>query len=94
MEIQHLDDGKNGRFFMLADGKEQAFMTYVHAGPGKFIIDHTVVMPANEGKGLGKQLVEAAVTFARENNYKIMPLCPFTKAVFDKAPEKYADVQF
>lgn len=94
MEIQQLDDGKNGRFFMLADGKEQAFMTYVHAGPGKFIIDHTVVMPANEGKGLGKQLVEAAVAFARENHYKIMPLCPFTKAVFDKAPEKYADVQF
>ncbi|UPT67586.1 MAG: hypothetical protein M0D57_02620 [Sphingobacteriales bacterium JAD_PAG50586_3] len=43
MEIQHTDDGKNGRFFMLADDTEQAFMTYVHAGPGKFIIDHTVV---------------------------------------------------
>ncbi|UPT69264.1 MAG: N-acetyltransferase [Sphingobacteriales bacterium JAD_PAG50586_3] len=39
-------------------------------------------------------MVEAAATFARENHYKIVPLCPFTKAVFDKAPEKYADVQF
>lgn len=94
MQIQHTDDGRNGRFFILENGAEIAFLTYVHAGPGKFIVEHTIVSPDHGGKGLGKQLVDAAVAFARENHYKIVPQCPFTQAVFEKAPDKYADVLF
>jgi len=62
-------------------------MTFVFAGEDKIIIDHTGVNPGNEGKGLGKQMVAQAVTYARENNIKIIPLCPFAKKVFDKTPE-------
>jgi hypothetical protein len=32
-------------------------------------------------------MVAQAVTYARENNIKIIPLCPFAKKVFDKTPE-------
>jgi len=35
--------------------------------------------------------VAAAVDYARTNGWKILPLCPFAKSVFDKTPE-YADV--
>jgi predicted GNAT family acetyltransferase len=28
-----------------------------------------------------------AVQYARENNLKILPLCPFAKSVFDKTEE-------
>lgn len=94
MQIHHTDDGKDGRFFILENGKEIAFMTYVHAGPGKFIIEHTIVGDEHGGKGLGKQLVDAAAAFARDKHYKIVPVCYFAKAVFEKAPEQYADVVF
>lgn len=93
MEIKHTDDGSKGIFYIEEDGKRIAFMTYVHAGPGKFIIDHTIVEPGNEGKGLGKQLVEAGVVYAQKNHMKIIPICSFAKKVFDNTPE-YAEVLF
>jgi len=78
---------KNGHFFVSVDGKEEAKMTFVFAGNDTFIIDHTEVNPGHNGKGFGKKMVDRAVDFARENNYKIIPLCPFAKSVFDKTPE-------
>ena len=51
------------------------------------IIDHTEVKTEYSGKGIGKQLVMAAVEFARSRNVKILPLCPFAKAIFGKIPE-------
>lgn len=66
-------------------------MHYVWAGEKKLIIDHTEVAEAFEGRGLGKQLVKAAVLYARANDIKIVPLCPFAKGVFDRV-EEYSDV--
>ena len=94
MHIQHRDSETKGVFFAEEDGKRVAEMTYVHAGPGKIIIDHTEVHASQEGKGVGKLLLNAAVNYARENELKILPLCPFAKAMMEKAPEKYADVMF
>ncbi|MCZ8167824.1 hypothetical protein SAMN05444377_1262 [Flavobacterium fontis] len=86
--IVHLEQNdKNGFFQITIDGTEQGRMTFVYAGPDKIIIDHTEVRPGNEGKGLGKKMVTAAVEMARANGLKILPLCPFAKAVFDKTPE-------
>jgi len=93
MEVKHSNAERNGVFYIEENGVRQAEMTYVWANTDKFIIDHTEVFPGNEGKGLGKILVQAAVDYARANNFKIMPLCPFAKKVFDKTPE-YADVRF
>lgn len=93
MELKHNFNEKNGRFWIEEDGKELAEMTYVFAGETKFIIEHTEVFSGNEGKGLGKQLVKAAVDFAREKGFKILPLCPYAKAVFEKTPD-YSDVLF
>ena len=93
MEVQQKEDGTKGTFYIQDSGMEAAAMYYVYAGTDKFIIDHTEVSPAYEGKGLGKQLVRAAVDFARAKGLKIIPLCPYAKSVFEKVPE-YADVLF
>jgi hypothetical protein len=92
MDILQKDDGKKGKFYIEQNGTVLAEMTYVWAG-NKIIIDHTEVSDTLAGKGIGKQLVHKAVEFAREKNLKIMPLCPFAKAVFDKV-EAYNDVLF
>lgn len=91
MEIKKSDDKHKGMFYMEDQGKRIAYMTFTYVDDKKFSIDHTVVEPGNEGKGLGKKLVAAGVEFARENNYKIQPLCSYAKAVMEKIPE-YADV--
>ncbi|RAR47771.1 GNAT family N-acetyltransferase [Flavobacterium lacus] len=78
---------KNGCFKATIDGKTEAKMTFVFAGNDKIIIDQAEVNPGNNGKGLGKKMVEQAVLFARAKNLKIIPLCPFAKSVFDKTKE-------
>lgn len=87
MEVKLEITEKNGYFYVSIDGKTEAKMTFVFAGNDKIIIDHTEVNPGNNGKGLGKKMVEQAVSFAREKNITIIPLCPFAKSVFDKTPE-------
>jgi len=91
MEVKHNKGKTNGVFYMEDNGKQISTMSYVFRNEKTFVIEHTVVDPDYGGKGLGKQLVKAAVEFARENDYKIIPLCPFAKSIFGKAPE-FSDV--
>jgi hypothetical protein len=87
MNIQRIEHGSKGAFIIKENNERLAEMTYSKAGDKMVIIDHTEVSDALRGKGAGKQLVNAAVEYARANQLKILPLCPFAKAVFDKTPE-------
>ena len=87
LEIKHKDSETRGEFLAFFDGKKAGLMTYSWIGKDQFIIDHTQVEEAYNGKGFGKAMVYKAVEFAREKNIKIIPLCPFAKAMFDKNEE-------
>lgn len=87
MNIQQHNTETKGAFRAMDNETAAGEMTYVWAGTDKFIIDHTEVDEAYNGKGIGKQLLMKAVEFARENNLKIIPLCPFAKRMFDRMPE-------
>ncbi|EID74706.1 GNAT family N-acetyltransferase [Imtechella halotolerans] len=82
--ITQVDQGRKGYFLAQEDTNEAGRMTYTWAGTGKFIIDHTEVNSDFSGRGVGKKMVMQAVLYARENDLKILPLCPFAKSVFDK----------
>lgn len=86
-EVKLSENDKNGFFYIEVEGRTEAKLTFVFAGEGKFILDHTEVNEGNNGKGYGKKLVMKAVEHARENGYKIIPLCPYAKSVFEKTPE-------
>lgn len=83
-EIKREDDGVKGRFVIYEDGKEAGEIIYNWPAKDKFIIEHTEVGKEFGGKGYGKKLVMAAVDFARKNNVRIIPLCPYAKSVFDR----------
>ena len=89
-EIRHERAAHRGAFFIERDGERLAVMSYTVAG-SRVIIDHTDVNDRLRGSGVGKKLVNAAVDWARKENARLMPLCPFAKTVFDKTPE-YSDV--
>lgn len=84
MEINHRKEENKGAFIATENAAKVGEMTYSKAGDTLIIIDHTEVDSAFGGQGVGKKMVLAAVDFARENNIKILPLCPFAKAAFDK----------
>ena len=89
-EIRHERSGHKGAFAWLRDGERLAEMTYTVAGT-RIIIDHTDVDDRLRGTGAGAKLDAAAVEWARKENARLMPLCPFARSVFDKTPE-YQDV--
>lgn len=93
MEVKHIEDGKKGFFFIEENNKKIGTIIYVFSGDTKLIIESTEVDPGHEGKGLGKQLVNAVAEFARKRNYKILPVCPYAKAVLEKS-DAYKDVLF
>ena len=87
--VEH--DMANKRFLIRVKGRTAAEMTYVTSSPELSIIDHTLVNHDYRGQGLGDKLVKAMVEYARENGIKIIPLCPFAKAQFERHSD-YADV--
>ncbi|SFD26967.1 hypothetical protein SAMN05518672_1011375 [Chitinophaga sp. CF118] len=87
MLIQQKETEGKGMFYVSIDGKVLAEMSYTMPAPDKMIIDHTDVDASLSGKGVGIQLLHALVDYARTENIKIIPLCPFAKAIFNKRPE-------
>lgn len=83
-----LEDGPSkGRYVGRVDALPDAQMTFSRANPRLVIIDHTEVPDEMRGMGVGKSLVAAIVADAREKGFKIIPLCPFAKATFERTPE-------
>ena len=66
------------------------FMDY-HLKPGLITLMHTEVDRAAEGKGVGSQLVAAALEDIRSRGLSILALCPFVRAYIRRHPE-YADL--
>ena len=84
MKIQHQQNGNRGSFFVEDGARRFAEMVYVLAGPQKMIIEHTEVDDSLQGQGVGIMLLEALVDFVRKENIKVVPVCPFAKAKFQK----------
>jgi uncharacterized protein len=89
-EITRTDGSSGGAYCLNIDGNS-AEMTFSRASPKLIIIDHTEVPQALRGRGIGERLVARAVADAREQDFKIVPLCPFAAAQFRKHPD-FADV--
>lgn len=91
-EITHEDNGQKGRFYMHAGNADLAQMVYLWSGKDKIIIEHTEVDEQLKGQGAGKKLLVQLVAWARDKHLKIIPLCPFAKAMMEKNTEEYKDV--
>jgi predicted GNAT family acetyltransferase len=66
------------------DGIELGEMTFMQPNDDYYIIAHTGVSPEAKGLGVGKKMVAYFVEYVKQQNKKILPLCPFAKAEFDK----------
>ena len=90
MEIKIIEDHTKGCAVAKENEEVAGKMSYSIASAHFIIIDHTEVDSSFKGKGVGKQLLYKIVEMARERNIKILPLCPFAKAMF----KKQADIQY
>ncbi|MEW9502863.1 GNAT family N-acetyltransferase [Jeotgalibacillus marinus] len=86
--MENIIKGKN-KFYIEKEDQMVAEITFVSTGAERLIIDHTFVSEQLRGEGIAEKLVERVVTLAREENKKIIPLCPFAKSQFDKKNQYY-----
>lgn len=76
-----------GRYVGRIGGVEgEAELTFSRANPQLVIADHTGTPDSMRGMGVAKALVERLIADARAEGFKIVPLCPFVKAQFDRNP--------
>ena len=77
-----------GRYEARIAGKDATGeLTYRKLGVDAIVAEHTGVPQALRGKGIATALVERLVEDARTEGFKIVPKCPFVKALFDQHPE-------
>lgn len=81
--VEH-NEAKN-RFEIHVEGKT-GVLDYTRQGDA-LAMNHTGVPPALEGRGLGSQLVRAALDHAREQRLKVYPHCSFVRTYIERHPE-------
>jgi predicted GNAT family acetyltransferase len=78
--------------FQLIENNEKLGEMVVAVESGRLIVYHTEVNPKEEGKGLAKILLNAMVSYARANQLKVIPLCPYVHAQFKRHPNEFEDI--
>jgi uncharacterized protein len=86
-----LNDKAHGGFFII-DGDEQLGEMEISISGSNLTVYHTEVSEKAEGKGFAKKMLNAMTDYARKNNLKVIPLCPFVHAQFKRHKEEYADL--
>ena len=90
VKIRWRENIRDGVFEAWIGETQVGEMTYIRLGEN-MTIDHTRVFDGYEGQGIARQMVLAAVDFARANGRKIIPLCSYAQAFFARNAE-YRDV--
>ena len=83
MEMKHED----GRFYFEDNDKMIGEITYSTVKDGVVSIDHTYVDDNYRGQGLAGKLLNAMLDFSDLKGLKVVPVCEYAKAAFEKKPE-------
>ena len=90
--ITRTEDSSGGRYEARVAGREGVGeLTYTRGSGGRLVANHTGVDDSLRGTGVGKALVERLVADARGEQLKVVPLCSFVKALFQRHRE-WSDV--
>lgn len=81
-ELRH-DESRNRYTFDL--GGPTARIDYEKRG-GTYILTHTFVPPAYEGRGIGTRLVAAVLADLRKRGAKVVAQCPFIAVYIERHP--------
>lgn len=92
VSISRQGDEKAGEYHAQVAGSEHiGRLTWVERH-GARVVEHTLVPPAIGGRGVAARLVEALVADAREQQFKVKPVCSYVVAKFEEHPE-WSDVR-
>ena len=77
--------GNGGAIRLNNETEEIGRLTYtILPEDNKLIISYVLVHHRFEGRGMGKYLVDEAVKFARDNQWKVYPHCSYARSVMNR----------
>ena len=80
--VHNLDEN---RFETIIDGKLSK-LDYLQNG-NNFVITHVGVHPSLRGQGVAGKIVEVGIAYARENSFRVVPMCSYAAAYIRRHPE-------
>ena len=80
------DNAEKQRYELEVEGG-MVLADYIRQGE-KLLITHTETPPALQGRGLAGQLVEGMLADVRARGLKVVPLCSYVAAYFQRHPEE------
>ena len=84
-QIRVVHNPTENRFETTIDGKLSK-LDYIQNGK-HFVITHVGVHPSLRGQGVAGKIVEAGIEYARENSFRVVPMCSYAAAYIRRHPE-------
>lgn len=88
MRFKHEDS----KFKLFVEGEEVGSLTYV-AHDNVLHFNSVNVDPAHQNQGYAFKILNEAVSYVRENNLKVLPVCPYVINAFYKGGFEDIDVR-
>ena len=81
--IKHLE---NKGFFIFDDEEKETLAELTYKKNGDILIfDHTYVSDKLRNQGIAGKLLNTAVNYARENKFKVKPVCSYVVKKFESS---------
>jgi predicted GNAT family acetyltransferase len=77
---------ENNRFVIPVQDKE-SILEYEYYGDSTVVFYHTYVPEEFRGKGYAREIINAAVQWAVQNNLRIIPTCSAVRRFLERHPE-------
>lgn len=81
---------KDNLFYVGDESSPDAYLRFSFRDEKTVSVDSTFVDPKLRGQGVAKKLTEKVAELAREEGYKVMPVCSYAVKFF--SDEKYKDL--
>ena len=91
MSVEIVHNPELSRYEARLDGKLVGMVEYRLDG-SRVTLTHTEVNPEYEGRGIGSQLAEAALTDAAARGLEVIPRCPFIAAYIRRNPDRFLEL--
>ncbi|MFP4077858.1 MAG: GNAT family N-acetyltransferase [Candidatus Izemoplasmataceae bacterium] len=87
-----IQKGSHSFFIENANRERIAYIEYSFEDETTLIANSTFVDSSLRGQGIAQKLLEELANYARDNGYKIRPLCSYVVNAFEKS-DAYDDVK-
>lgn len=87
MEFKINETINGGVISLYIDDIKQGYIAYSFEKDDVMNVNTTYVNPELRGQGLASKLFDELIRHARENNYKIVPVCSYIVSKFERNKE-------